>query len=428
MLVGMRTSEVAERAGVNTQTLRCYERRGLLASPPRSTSGYRDYPASAVILLRFVKRVQQLGFCLDEAEELMHLAADGPRATQRGGAALMRLTILHVPGCPNVAILEDRLTQARAGRDDVDVARHVVDNEEVAVELGMGGSPTLLIDGVDPFAEPGRSASVSCRLYRDETGHLTGAPSAAQLRDVLDPSVTRDVAFMVGGEESTGVEQDCCSPSEDPSPSWSGLSAARARTVPRNPAGRAAHQAILQAFATTGYPPAAAELEQIAAAHGRAVGETLAELHTADVIRLDAAGQVRVAYPFSATPTRHRVQLTDGAEVYAMCAVDALGMPAMLDTDAVISSSDPTSDQPVTVTVHAGRYGWEPATAVVFLSAAAGDGPSADCCCNDLNFFTTRATAQAWSDAHPQVPGQILDPPAAERLGQDIFRDLLGPK
>jgi hypothetical protein len=101
-------------------------------------------------------------------------------------------------------------------------------------------------------------------------------------------------------------------------------------------------------------------------------------------------------------------------------------MPAMVDTDAVISSSDPTSDQPVTVTVHAGRYEWEPATAVVFLSAAAGDGPSADCCCNDLNFFTTWASAQAWSDAHPELPGQILDPLAAQRRGQDIFRNLLG--
>jgi hypothetical protein len=41
----MRTSEVADRAGVNSQTLRYYERRGLLAEPPRSPAGYRDYPA-----------------------------------------------------------------------------------------------------------------------------------------------------------------------------------------------------------------------------------------------------------------------------------------------------------------------------------------------------------------------------------------------
>jgi hypothetical protein len=63
----------------------------------------------------------------------------------------------------------------------------------------------------------------------------------------------------------------------------------------------------------------------------------------------------------------------------------------------------------------------------VFLSAAAGDGPAVDCCCNDLTFLTTRATARAWSDAHPQMRGQILDRPAAQRLGEDIFRNLVGP-
>ncbi|TCC61356.1 MerR family transcriptional regulator [Kribbella pittospori] len=74
----MRTGELAEHAGVNTETLRYYERRGLLDEPPRTTGGYRDYPASAVELLRFVKRAQELGFSLDEVEELLDLDAGGP--------------------------------------------------------------------------------------------------------------------------------------------------------------------------------------------------------------------------------------------------------------------------------------------------------------------------------------------------------------
>jgi Hg(II)-responsive transcriptional regulator len=78
MLEHMRTHEVADRAGVNTQTLRYYERRGLLAPPPRSAAGYRDYPASAVGVLRFVKRAQELGFSLTEVDELLGLAAGGP--------------------------------------------------------------------------------------------------------------------------------------------------------------------------------------------------------------------------------------------------------------------------------------------------------------------------------------------------------------
>lgn len=76
----MRTSELAGRAGVNAETLRYYERRGLLREPPRTTSGYRDYPSAAVELLRFIKRAQELGFTLDEVEELLHLDAGGPES------------------------------------------------------------------------------------------------------------------------------------------------------------------------------------------------------------------------------------------------------------------------------------------------------------------------------------------------------------
>jgi len=78
MIGGMRTSELAEQAGVNSETLRYYERRGLLERPPRTPGGYRDYPAGAVRLLRFIKRAQGLGFTLEEVEELLHLDNGGP--------------------------------------------------------------------------------------------------------------------------------------------------------------------------------------------------------------------------------------------------------------------------------------------------------------------------------------------------------------
>jgi Hg(II)-responsive transcriptional regulator len=76
----MRTGELAGRAGVNTETLRYYERRGLLERPPRTNGGYRDYPGNAVELLRFIKRAQELGFTLDEVAELLHLGTGGPDA------------------------------------------------------------------------------------------------------------------------------------------------------------------------------------------------------------------------------------------------------------------------------------------------------------------------------------------------------------
>jgi MerR family transcriptional regulator, mercuric resistance operon regulatory protein len=70
----LRTGELAERAGVNVQTLRNYERRGLLATPTRRPSGQREYSEDAVRLLRTIKAAQRLGFTLAEIEELLDLS------------------------------------------------------------------------------------------------------------------------------------------------------------------------------------------------------------------------------------------------------------------------------------------------------------------------------------------------------------------
>lgn len=75
----MRSSELATQAGVNVQTLRYYERRGILPEPRRSESGYRSYDDQAVRTVRFVKCAQQLGFSLEEIDSLLNLAGGGPR-------------------------------------------------------------------------------------------------------------------------------------------------------------------------------------------------------------------------------------------------------------------------------------------------------------------------------------------------------------
>jgi Hg(II)-responsive transcriptional regulator len=76
-------SEAAEQAGVNIQTLRYYERRGLLPKPPRRASGYREFPDDAVRIVRFIKRAQDLGFSLDEVEELLRLRRQSARNRNR---------------------------------------------------------------------------------------------------------------------------------------------------------------------------------------------------------------------------------------------------------------------------------------------------------------------------------------------------------
>ncbi|OKI25699.1 MerR family transcriptional regulator [Streptomyces sp. CB03911] len=67
----MRSGQVAEAAGVNIQTLRYYERRGLLAEPDRSPGGHRLHDEDAVTALRVIKAAQRLGFSLEEVAELL---------------------------------------------------------------------------------------------------------------------------------------------------------------------------------------------------------------------------------------------------------------------------------------------------------------------------------------------------------------------
>jgi Hg(II)-responsive transcriptional regulator len=76
----LHTGELARQAGVNVETLRFYEREGLLAEPPRRASGYREYPPEAVDLVLFIQRAKQLGFSLKEVKELLALR-EVPRAT-----------------------------------------------------------------------------------------------------------------------------------------------------------------------------------------------------------------------------------------------------------------------------------------------------------------------------------------------------------
>jgi DNA-binding transcriptional MerR regulator len=68
---GLRTGEVAGQAGLNIQTLRYYERRGLLPEPHRSNGGHRLYPPDTVALLQVIKAAQRLGFTLDEVADLL---------------------------------------------------------------------------------------------------------------------------------------------------------------------------------------------------------------------------------------------------------------------------------------------------------------------------------------------------------------------
>jgi len=72
-MTSLTIGKVAQRVGVGIETVRFYEREGLLDEPPRGASGYRHYPEAVVPRLLFIKRAKELGFTLNEIKELLSL-------------------------------------------------------------------------------------------------------------------------------------------------------------------------------------------------------------------------------------------------------------------------------------------------------------------------------------------------------------------
>lgn len=319
----------------------------------------------------------------------------------------MKLQILHVPDCPNTAVLAARLEEVLAGRRDVAAERLVVADQDQAAVLGMTGSPTLLVDGTDPFATPGTPASMSCRLYADETGVVAGAPSVAQLRAVLAghrPAAAPREGLTLAGWRAAGT-------------------GSRQAVLP--PVLRSLHEAVLRHVLGTGDAPDRAWITAQASKLGLDADTAIRQLTAVDLVHLDEDGAVAVAYPFSGMPSGHRVQLADGPAAWAMCAIDALGIPQMADHDATITAADPFTDDPVTVEAHAGRWTWTPESTVVLIAQTDQGGPSAQCTCGHVNFYTRAEHAAGYLDAHPELTGRVVDQETAVELAGGVFGGLL---
>ena len=115
MTGGLRSGELAGAAGVNPQTLRYYERRGILPAPQRSLGGHRIYPPESLTLLRAIRTAQRLGFTLDEVAELVDLRRDAglrQRATAKLAEIDRKIADLH-------AIAATLRTAIEAGCDDL---------------------------------------------------------------------------------------------------------------------------------------------------------------------------------------------------------------------------------------------------------------------------------------------------------------------
>jgi hypothetical protein len=139
-----------------------------------------------------------------------------------------------------------------------------------------------------------------------------------------------------------------------------------------------------------------------------------------------ASGEILAAYPFSARPTPHRLRLLNGREVFAMCAMDALGVSAMLDQPVLIHSHCIHCATPILLEVQGERLATiQPSAVVVWYQAAAADCVPALAKCPGINFFCQAAYRAAWGEAHPDSKGDELTLATALERGARTFRHLL---
>ncbi|MQA24183.1 MAG: MerR family transcriptional regulator [Micromonosporaceae bacterium] len=114
MIVGLRAGQVAAEAGVHRETLRYYERRGLVSPQERTLGGHRVYPPETVTLLRVIKAAQRLGFTLDEVAELLDVAVQRPGAGAHGG--------LRASAVAKLAEVEQKIADLQVIRDTLRAA------------------------------------------------------------------------------------------------------------------------------------------------------------------------------------------------------------------------------------------------------------------------------------------------------------------
>jgi len=111
----------------------------------------------------------------------------------------MNVSLLYFEGCPSWHEADDRLRQAldATGHVDTMITYVQVSTPEQAERMQFRGSPTVLVDGLDPFAEPDMAVGLACRLYRTEQGGRAGSPTLNQLINALRRQASPSAAGSV---------------------------------------------------------------------------------------------------------------------------------------------------------------------------------------------------------------------------------------
>jgi hypothetical protein len=189
---------------------------------------------------------------------------------------------------------------------------------------------------------------------------------------------------------------------------------------------RALYRWILRRFAA-GSALTSSDIDQAAGEQGVVPEPALRRMEEGDLIQRLADGTIWCAYPFSAQPTGHTVEV-EGRQppVHAMCAIDALGIPFMLHCTGVVRSTDPTSGRDVVISIdQAGNLRSDPAHPVALVGRTECVEPLASSCCPLVNLFGTRQLAVRFLHGRPDLRGAVLSLADAVAVARAVFEGVL---
>ena len=198
-------------------------------------------------------------------------------------------------------------------------------------------------------------------------------------------------------------------------PKWDGLDETESRI----------HGIVLSGYAASGHAPATADVAAAAGLTRDEADGVLRRMAGRDLLVLDAAGQISGAYPFTDGQTEHHVDAR-GLTVGAMCAIDALGIGAMLERDVAIRSACRQCARPLTIRTR--RYGREldqvePSGIAVWSGHRYAAGCAASSLCTVQAFFCDDAHLETWRANSPAArqEGARLSLDEAQEVGVAIF-------
>lgn len=297
---------------------------------------------------------------------------------------IMQITLLHVADCPNLDLARERLAVALAGSGvAATITDRLVTDAAEAAALGFAGSPTILIDGADPFATPDRSPSLACRLYPTGDG-LQGAPTVDELVEALRRCRDQDA-----GDAPTMFSR---LDGNDGQIRWVMFERLRH--------GRSASSVTVASDTELTLDEVEAALDRLAAA---------------GLIERGDDDTIIGAYGLTLRPTVHEL-LLDGVELHTWCALDAIGIPAGLNGDATVVTRCRWCGRRLHVDLIAGRP--VEGHAVVLWLPDTACGNVRQQFCPDANLFCDDDHVQRWHDDAGRPTGRSLTLAETAELGR----------